>query len=686
MKYDVTVDADDRTTSHGLVVELVGTGKRVLDVGCATGYLARVLGQRGNAVSGVEIDPEAAEVARPLLDQLAVGDLETIDLVGVFGEHSFDVVVFADVLEHLRNPLDVLRGARGLLADDGFVVVSLPNIAHGAVRLALLQGRFEYRELGLLDDTHLRFFTRETAEDLIRGAGFYLTDFRRTKAGPFQTEIPLRAADFDAQVVEKVDTDPEASTYQFVIRAVPIGSSQSEVAMVNDLTVMGAELARLRGELDAISRPLAATPHTARLGMIVGHEPSPVDQLRIAALMAEMTRRLPGFGFRSYALNPTPTIMTATGDASYALLPWNEERALRVPGEIDAVVVVADQGEDANEPLRTILKDLEGSGLPIYVMATSPTAGQLHLSSLHEWDQTGSVQTVADLAALGSQLFSRPLLDSRLDYLRGLGHGPTVDRFAVVSFGDRPPADSPIWSALDSTSRCLDAELVVLDPSRESFRTPLSGNLDPLDLVALLANAVVVIADDPAIVALATSLARPAVAVVASDPGIHRNFIEWANLYDVLVTDGGGLVAAAELVQGLNVERTAQRMVADVEVLLDGLADAILSCTGRRFVHSVPQRLAELTDQVNVLEIANAGLRLVLGRERSAFAAYVQPGRGAIPPKTGPESRGAREALDKAEQEIAHLRFELDAVYGTRTMRTVQPARRVYSRLRSLRR
>lgn len=220
-KYDAVVDLGARNTSHTLLVELVGPDKRVLDVGCAGGHLARVLVERGCVVSGVEYDEQAAEQARPVLDRLVVGDLERVDLVGELGEGGFDVVVFGDVLEHLRDPLPVLRAARRLLAPGGYVVLSVPNIAHGAVRLSLLRGHFDYRPLGLLDATHVRFFTRASLTAFLRDAGFAATDFLRTTAGLFETELGLSPADVPPELAEEVLRDDDASTYQFVVRAVP---------------------------------------------------------------------------------------------------------------------------------------------------------------------------------------------------------------------------------------------------------------------------------------------------------------------------------------------------------------------------------------------------------------------------------------------------------------------------------
>ena len=248
-RYDTDVDLSNRNNSHTLMVELVGGTKRVLDVGCATGYLARALAERGCTVSGVEFDAEAAEEARPHLERLVVGDLETMDLAEAFGDDRFDVIVFGDVLEHLRDPLPVLRGAKALLADRGSVVASIPNIAHGSVRLALLAGRFDYQDLGLLDTTHVRFFTRSSVEDLFREAGMVPIDVRRTTAGFFDTPVRVNDGEFAAEVVDAVRSDPESATYQFVLRAVPDDAEAAVSKLRADAEAMRDRIALLQDEL-----------------------------------------------------------------------------------------------------------------------------------------------------------------------------------------------------------------------------------------------------------------------------------------------------------------------------------------------------------------------------------------------------------------------------------------------------
>ena len=145
---------------------------RVLEVGCAGGELGRLLRTRGHHVTGIELVPEMAERARQWLDAVETADIETVGFP--FPPASFDAVILADVLEHLIDPWRVLREATGVLADDGVVVASIPNVQNLDVLRRLLRGRWEYRERGILDRGHLRFFTLHTIRDLFAQAGLTL--------------------------------------------------------------------------------------------------------------------------------------------------------------------------------------------------------------------------------------------------------------------------------------------------------------------------------------------------------------------------------------------------------------------------------------------------------------------------------------------------------------------------------
>jgi GT2 family glycosyltransferase/2-polyprenyl-3-methyl-5-hydroxy-6-metoxy-1,4-benzoquinol methylase len=242
-KYTRFDDSPDST--HNQLVQLVPRGARVLEFGCATGYMSRVLCERlGCSVTGIEVDSAAAEIARGFAARVIVGDAEQLDYVQVFESERFDVVLFADVLEHLRDPQAVLRRVRPLLAEGGFIVASLPNVAHGSLRLALLGGDFRYTPTGLLDDTHLRFFTQESLLTLFEQAGYVIVEWQRKRTPIDQTEVRAPDATLPDSVLEHIETDPEATTYQFVVRA-------RRVEEVEQLHSVQADLGALHAEVEA---------------------------------------------------------------------------------------------------------------------------------------------------------------------------------------------------------------------------------------------------------------------------------------------------------------------------------------------------------------------------------------------------------------------------------------------------
>jgi SAM-dependent methyltransferase len=173
----------------------VPDGARVLDVGCATGYLGAELARRGCRVTGVEADPLAAERARVHCEAV-VGDIEDAACRGELAARApFEVVLCGDVLEHLRDPWSALGAVAALVAPGGTVVLSVPNVAHWTGRRALARGRFPYAEHGLFDRTHLRFFTRASARELAESAGLRVVQERFAPAPiPMQARLPaLRA-------------------------------------------------------------------------------------------------------------------------------------------------------------------------------------------------------------------------------------------------------------------------------------------------------------------------------------------------------------------------------------------------------------------------------------------------------------------------------------------------------------
>ncbi len=167
-------------SSHEFVKAAVGSGHDVLDVGCGEGFLAAQLQRAGNRVYGVDSLPVARHASE--MEGYGQADLDAglQPYPKVIAGRVFDKILLLDVLEHLRKPEQLLRDCAPLLSERGEILVSLPNVVNISVRLMVLFGRFTYTERGILDRTHLRFYTRRTARALLEENGFEIVRQRMT--------------------------------------------------------------------------------------------------------------------------------------------------------------------------------------------------------------------------------------------------------------------------------------------------------------------------------------------------------------------------------------------------------------------------------------------------------------------------------------------------------------------------
>jgi len=203
---------------HMRMLAMVGPGeRRVLDVGCSSGYLARPLVERGCTVVGIERDLQAAAAAREVCEDVIVGDVEELELP--FERGSFDVVLCGDLVEHLRDPEVFLARVQPLLKRDGRLVLTTPNVANWALRLSLLGGRWRYKDRGLLDRTHVHFFTRKTLVETLDKAGYRVLELDFTVPIPSPVASRRHALERVAHTVGRLR--PSLVAYQFIVAAEP---------------------------------------------------------------------------------------------------------------------------------------------------------------------------------------------------------------------------------------------------------------------------------------------------------------------------------------------------------------------------------------------------------------------------------------------------------------------------------
>jgi len=241
--YDSPLDLANANDPRTLALRLIPPGKTVLELGPATGRVTSILSERGCQVVAVERDGAMVPNLERYCSRVIVGDVERLSLEEVFGDQRFDVILAGDFLEHLAQPLELLRHLTKYLAEDGYVVASIPNVAHGSVRLSLLIGKFEYKDIGILDRTHLRFFTLDTILRLFADAGFAIVDVQRVRQDPFKepyVDDPQPATpELSPELRRLIEDDLDAATVQFVVKAFPVTSS---VVQVNVLVTLQARI------------------------------------------------------------------------------------------------------------------------------------------------------------------------------------------------------------------------------------------------------------------------------------------------------------------------------------------------------------------------------------------------------------------------------------------------------------
>lgn len=238
MKYLAKIDLENKNNSHTLAYELVekvsaGHSLKILEVGCSSGYLGAALKEAGHHVFGVEPSHEAAQAAANVLDNVFEGTVQ--DFFLQFSELKFDVVIYGDVLEHLANPKDILDLTREQLTSTGVVIASVPNVAHICIRAMLLEGRWDYAELGIMDRTHLRFFTKKTLIDLFSNSAYKIVDINSIKLSLDEFEAMFDTG-IDRNIISHLQSFLKSDSlldFQYVCLVTPVATT-AEAKANND--------------------------------------------------------------------------------------------------------------------------------------------------------------------------------------------------------------------------------------------------------------------------------------------------------------------------------------------------------------------------------------------------------------------------------------------------------------------
>lgn len=221
-KYDFELDMTTEN-SNAAILKSISPSSRVLELGCAHGRMTKYLKENLNCtVTIAELDEEAGKVAKQWANNSFLGydgDIERelfFNELNYLKENNFDYIIFADVLEHLKYPDLVLNRCKQLLSSTGSIWVSIPNISHNAVLIDLWNDEFIYRKTGLLDNTHLRFFTEQSLAKMVEDCGLIVNSKINLRNPVENTEFQNSYDDVPPTVALLMRRREHGETYQFV--------------------------------------------------------------------------------------------------------------------------------------------------------------------------------------------------------------------------------------------------------------------------------------------------------------------------------------------------------------------------------------------------------------------------------------------------------------------------------------
>lgn len=199
------------------ICKILQDGDRVLDIGCGSGVLARAISKYGKkvAIDGIEPNICAAELAKPHYRTIKIGYAE--NFFYEIKNSTYDYIVLADVIEHIADPYIFLKNLLGVVPKSTKLLISIPNIAFGGIRLSLLNGNFDYVDSGLLEKTHLRFFSLTSIKELIFKLGLNIESVLLLQRSFYNVEFPRDQLKSSLLQAWKLASNSDARAYQYLI-------------------------------------------------------------------------------------------------------------------------------------------------------------------------------------------------------------------------------------------------------------------------------------------------------------------------------------------------------------------------------------------------------------------------------------------------------------------------------------
>ncbi len=212
---EINIEAED---SLSKILRYIQPNKSVLELGPATGYLTKHLKEKlCCSVHCIERSEKMAHEAEKYCEKMIVADIDLIQLEDQFSENTYDYIIIADVLEHLREDEKTLISCRRLLKSGGKCIISVPNIGHASIIGGLLKGRFDYTKEGLLDRTHVHFYTKKSITSLLEKCGFSIAKIDTITRLPEDTEMGDSLTDMPFSIQKQILDTQDALTYQFIL-------------------------------------------------------------------------------------------------------------------------------------------------------------------------------------------------------------------------------------------------------------------------------------------------------------------------------------------------------------------------------------------------------------------------------------------------------------------------------------